>query len=118
MMKDQEQIYRSVCRICHGGCGALLTVREGRLVKVVPDPHSPFNRGRMCVKGPATPEMMYHPSRLLTPLKRVGVRGSNQWEKVSWDAALSDIAGRMDRIRSESGPESIAIGQGTGRRVG
>jgi anaerobic selenocysteine-containing dehydrogenase len=69
----------------------------------------------MCVKGPATPEMMYHPSRLLTPLKRVGVRGSNQWEKVSWDAALSDIAGRMDRIRSESGPESIAIGQGTGR---
>ncbi len=115
MMRDQEQIYRSVCRICHGGCGALLTVREGRLVKVVPDPHSPFNRGRMCVKGPATPEMMYHPSRLLTPLKRVGVRGSNQWEKVSWDAALSDIAGRMDRIRSESGPESIAIGQGTGR---
>ena len=115
MMKDQEQIYQSVCRICHGGCGALLTVREGKLVKVVPDPHSPFNQGRMCVKGPATPEMMYHPSRLLTPLKRVGVRGSNQWEKVSWDAALIDIADRMDRIRSESGPESIAIGQGTGR---
>ena len=115
MMKDHEKIYRSVCRICHGGCGALLTVREGRLVKVAPDPHSPFNRGRMCIKGPATPEMMYHPSRLLSPLKRVGARGSNQWEKVSWDVALSDIAGRMDRIRSESGPESIAIGQGTGR---
>lgn len=115
MMQDREIIYRSVCRICHGGCGALLTVRDGRLVKVAPDPDSPFNQGRMCVKGPATPEMMYHPSRLLAPLKRVGARGSNQWEKVSWDAALSDIAYRMDRIRSESGPESIAIGQGTGR---
>jgi anaerobic selenocysteine-containing dehydrogenase len=114
-MKDQEEIYRSVCRICHGGCGALLSVREGLLVKVAPDPESPFNRGRMCIKGPATPEMMYHASRLLVPLKRIGVRGSNRWEKVSWDTALGDIADRMDRIREASGPEAIALGQGTGR---
>ena len=114
-MQDQEKTYKSVCRICHGGCGALLTVKDGKLVKVMPDPDSPFNRGRMCVKGPATQEMMYHPSRLLSPLKRIGDRGSNQWKKVSWDAALSDIAGRMDHIRSESGSESIALGQGTGR---
>ena len=114
-MQNREETYKSVCRICHGGCGALLTVKDGKLVKVAPDPDSPFNRGKMCVKGPATPEMMYHPSRLLSPLKRIGDRGSNQWEKVSWDTALSDIAGRMDRIRSESGPEAIALGQGTGR---
>lgn len=101
--------------MCHGGCGALLTVREGRLVKVAPDPDSPFNRGRMCIKGPTTPEMMYHPSRILAPLKRIGAKGSNRWEKVSWDTALGDIADRMDRIREASGPEAIALGQGTGR---
>lgn len=114
-MKGQEEIYKSVCRVCHGGCGALLSVRNGRLVKVTPDPESPFSQGRMCIKGPATPEMMYHPSRILAPLKRIGVRGSNRWEKVSWDTALGAIADSMDRIREASGPEAIAIGQGTGR---
>jgi len=92
-----------------------LSVKDGRLVKVSPDPDSPFNRGRMCVKGLATPEIMYHPSRLRTPLKRIGERGSNRWEAVSWDAALGDIADRLDRIRTESGSETIAVGQGTGR---
>jgi thiosulfate reductase / polysulfide reductase chain A len=114
-MKDQEEIYRSVCRVCHGGCGALLTVREGMLVKVAPDPDSPFNRGQMCIKGPATPEMMYHASRLLVPLKRIGARGSNHWEEVAWDTALGEIANRLDCIREKSGPEAIALGQGTGR---
>lgn len=114
-MKHKEEIFRSVCRVCHGGCGALLSVREGRLVKVAPDPDSPFNRGRMCIKGPATPEMMYHASRLLVPLKRVGARGSNRWKEVAWDTALGDIANRLDSIRDESGPEAIALGQGTGR---
>lgn len=92
-----------------------MSVKDGRLVKVSPDPDSPFNRGRMCVKGLATPEIMYHPSRLRTPLKRIGERGSNRWEAVSWDAALGDIADRLDRIRTESGSETIAVGQGTGR---
>jgi len=84
-------------------------------VKVAPDPDSPFNRGRMCIKGPATPEMMYHTSRLLVPLKRIGARGSNRWEKVTWDTALGDIVNRIDTIRETSGPEAIALGQGTGR---
>lgn len=114
-MSGYEEIYKSVCRVCHGGCGALLTVRDGRLVKVAPNPDSPFNRGGMCIKGPATPEMMYHPSRILAPLKRIGARGSNRWEKVSWDDALGDIADKMERIREVSGPEAIALGQGTGR---
>lgn len=111
----REDVFRSVCRICHGGCGALLFVEDGKLVKVRPDPESPFNEGLMCVKGLATPEIMYHPSRLLTPLKRVGARGSNRWQEIDWDTALDEIAARLDAIRRESGPESIAIGQGTGR---
>ena len=105
----------SVCRGCHGGCSALLHVQDGRVVKVRPAPGSPFNLGQMCPKGLAAAEIMYHPSRLLTPLKRDGERGSGRWQPVSWDTALSEIAERLTRIRGESGPESIAIGQGTGR---
>lgn len=114
-MKNKEKILRSVCRICHGGCGALLSVKDGKLLKVKPNPDSPFNRGQMCIKGTATPEIMYHPSRLLSPLKRNGDRGSNQWKEISWDTALTEIANRLDYIRQESGPESISLGQGTGR---
>ena len=114
-MKINENVFRSVCRICHGGCGALLSVKDGRLVKIKPDSESPFNRGQMCIKGLMTPELVYHPSRLLSPLKQNGKRGANDWVKISWDKALSEIAAKLDRIRQESGPETISIGQGTGR---
>ncbi len=109
------QVYRSVCRVCHGGCGALLEVTDNRLVRVKPDRESPFNRGRMCVKGLATPEMMYHPSRIRTPLKRTGERGGRHFQPVTWDTALTEIAEKIARIKQETGPESVAIGQGTGR---
>lgn len=107
--------FRSVCRGCHGGCGARVTVAGGRVVRVRPDPDTPFNRGQMCVKGLAAPELMYHPDRLTAPLRRVGPRGGGRWETVSWDQALGEIAARLDAIRREAGPEAIALGQGTGR---
>ncbi len=106
---------RSVCRVCHGGCAARLYMENGRLVKVRPDPDSPFSRGRMCVKGLSTPEIMYHPDRLTRPLKRQGERGAGDWREISWDQALGEIAQRLAEFRAASGPESVALGQGTGR---
>lgn len=114
-MTSSESYLTSVCRVCHGGCAARLYVENGRLVKVRPDPSSTFSLGRMCVKGLATPEIMYHPDRLLKPLKRAGERGSGQWREVSWELALGEIAQRLGEMRAQSGPESIALGQGTGR---
>jgi thiosulfate reductase/polysulfide reductase chain A len=113
--RDGLQIYRSVCRLCHGGCGAFLYVKNGRLEKVQGDPKSPLNKGWMCIKGLRTPEITNHPSRLTEPLRRKGPRGSGEWEKVSWEEVLEEIAVKIGAIRNESGPESIAIGQGTGR---
>ena len=114
-LQNREQVFKSVCRICHGGCGALLYVKNGRLVKVKGDPESPLNKGWMCIKGLTTPEIAYHPLRLMEPLKRKGQRGSGEWERVSWNEVLDEIADKVDLIRKESGPESIALGQGTGR---
>ncbi|MFU2210913.1 molybdopterin-containing oxidoreductase family protein [Solidesulfovibrio sp. C21] len=107
--------FRSVCRVCHGGCATRVTVAGGRVTRVRPWSGSPFNCGRMCVKGLSTPEAMYHPDRLRHPLRRVGERGSGKFVRVSWDEALADIAARLDTFRRESGPESVALGQGTGR---
>ncbi len=111
----KTRIYKSVCRSCHGGCGALLSVKDNRLVKVMPDSESPFSKGYMCIKGLSIREMMYHPERLMFPLKRRGKRKDKKWERISWERALREISERIDAIRQESGPESIAIGQGTGR---
>ncbi len=93
----------------------MLHVQDGKLVKVRPDPDSPMNQGWMCIKGLTAPEIVNHPDRLKQPLKRKGKRGSGEWEKVPWDEVLDEIAGKVDAIRKESGAESIALGQGTGR---
>ncbi len=72
-----------------------------------------MNKGWMCVKGVFSPEIANHPDRLKKPLRRR--KGGGGFEEVSWDTALNDIAGKLEKLRQESGPESIAIGQGTGR---
>ena len=113
--QDNEQVIRSVCRVCHGGCGVLVSVRDGKVVKVKGDPESPMSKGWMCIKGMSSTEIANHPDRLLKPLRRDGERGSGKWKSISWDEALNDISHLLDKFRQESGPESIALGQGTGR---
>ncbi len=111
-----EQVVRSSCRMCHGGCGVLVHVEDGEVVKVEGDPESPVNRGRLCPKGAASLELLYHPDRLKFPLRRLGERGEGRWERISWDEALGAIACKLEEIGDEYGAESIGIGQGTGRR--
>ena len=71
------KVYRSACRMCHGGCGALVQVKNGKVVKVSGDPESPLSKGQMCPKGLASLEHLYNPNRLKYPLKRVGREGDN-----------------------------------------
>jgi anaerobic selenocysteine-containing dehydrogenase len=108
-------ILKSVCRSCHGGCGVLLHVRDGRLIKVEGDCASPLNHGRLCPIGTVTVDLVYHPKRLQFPMRRSGPRGSGQWQRISWDQALDEISTRLLAIRAECGPEAIALGTGTGR---
>jgi len=115
---DEEhdtQVFKSVCRSCHGGCGALLHVREGRLVKIQGDPDSPLNHGRLCPIGSVTVDLVNHPDRLQFPQRRLGPRGSGRWERISWDTALDETAERIESIRTRFGAEAIALGTGTGR---
>ncbi len=112
---DPAVIYKSVCRSCHGGCGTLLHVRDGVLVKIEGDPQSPLNHGRLCPIGTVTVNLVNHPDRLQYPRRRLGPRASGKWTRISWDEALDEIAERLLAIRKEFGPEAIALGTGTGR---
>src|SRR4249920_2397167 len=105
----RDAILKSVCRSCHGGCGVLLHVKDGRLVKVEGDRDSPLSHGRLCPIGTVTVDLVYHPDRLKYPLRREGPRGSGQWRRISWDEAFDEIVERLDAIRNEFGPEAIAL---------
>jgi anaerobic selenocysteine-containing dehydrogenase len=58
---------------------------------------------------------LYHPDRLNYPLKRLGERGANAWQRLSWDQALDEVAGRLASLRDQYGPETLAFTHGTGR---
>ena len=67
--KKGERVVKSACRMCHGICGVLVHMREGRVVKVTGDPDCPTSNGYICAKGKASVELLYHPDRLQFPLK-------------------------------------------------
>ncbi|MGD9143475.1 MAG: molybdopterin-dependent oxidoreductase [Dehalococcoidia bacterium] len=102
----------------HGGCGAEIYVKDGKVVCVEGDTNHPHNQGRLCPKGLAIPQYMYHPDRVTTPLKRVGARGEGKWEPISWDEAYGTIETRLKDIRDKYGAESVIFCQGTGRDIG
>ncbi len=107
-------VIKTFCaRMDHGGCGILVHVEGGRIIKVEPDPDSPLNRGTLCAKGYAQIERLNHPERILFPLKRKGERGEGKWERISWDEALEIIVKNIDEIIKSDGPESISFAQGT-----
>lgn len=115
-MGTRETI-KAACRNCHGGCSALLTVEDGRLIKIAPDPDGPLNRGRMCAKGLSGIELLYHPDRLKVPLRRAGARGGGSWEPITWDEAYDEMAAKLKDLTARYGAESICVAQGTGRHM-
>ena len=110
-----EKVVKSTCRMCHGVCGVLVHIQNGRVVEITGDPDCPTSCGYICPKGRASVELLYHPDRLKFPLKRMGVKGENQWQRISWDEALDTIAERLLTFKREFGAESVVTIIGTGR---
>ncbi len=90
---------------CPDTCSLLTTVAGGVAIKVQGNPAHPATAGTLCTKVSRYTERTYHPDRLLQPMKRVGPKGSGQFEPVAWDAALSDIASRLQAIAAR-GPDA------------
>ncbi|MDD9925188.1 MAG: molybdopterin-dependent oxidoreductase [Rhodospirillaceae bacterium] len=104
-----ETVHPSQCWECNTYCGSLITMRDGKVAKIGPNPDHPGSKGAFCVKGiRAVREWTDNENRLLHPMRRVGPRGSGQWERISWDNALEEMAERLAAVRSEYGPLSIA----------
>lgn len=85
----------------------LAHIRDGRIVRVSGDPDHPVTRGAICGKAARYVERVYSSDRLLYPARRVGPKGAGQFERISWDAALDQIAERLQAISAEYGSEAI-----------
>lgn len=112
-----EEVKKIVCGLCSSHCRYKVRVEDGRFIgfdrKSVKD--SPVaqrwaNIIGGCPRANAGAELVYHPDRLNYPLKRVGERGGGQWERITWEQALDEIAERLGKIRDEYGAEAVAIG--------
>lgn len=102
------KIVRAACpHDCPDTCAMLVTVKDGRAIKIGGDPSHPVTQGFLCAKVSRYIERTYHQDRLQYPMRRIGPRGSGQWQRITWDEALDAIAGRFKAISAEYGPEAI-----------
>jgi len=97
------------CDLCFWKCGAIAYVRDGKLWKIEGNPLDPLSRGRLCPRGTGGIGAHYDPDRLRSPLIRTQERGKEMWKEVTWDEALGYIADKMQKIKSQYGPESMAM---------
>ena len=100
-----------VCEGCPLGCTGVIVCEDGAALAVVGDEANPFTGGKLCARGqrlldareerdPATGEKAANPRRLATP--RVRRPGAAEWEDISWDMALDEIAALVKKTRDES----------------
>jgi thiosulfate reductase / polysulfide reductase chain A len=113
-----NDVKRTFCTLCPQHCGMLVQVEGGRPVRFDGDRENPVAKGTLCIKGTACIEVHDHPDRVNYPLKRVGARGGNQWERISWEQALDEIAASLADIRDREGPEALATLGGTHKSPG
>ena len=95
----------TICPFCGVGCGLLLDVENGKVVRVIPEKDHIVSKGKICGKGATAHKTLYLPGRLTRPLKRVG----DSFIEVGWDEALSEIAERIKEVKEKYGGKAIAI---------
>jgi anaerobic selenocysteine-containing dehydrogenase len=104
----QTGIVPSVCSLdCPDQCGLLIHKEAGKIVKIEGDPNHPVTQGAICNKVRHMGERIYDPKRLRYPLKRVGAKGENRFERITWDEAVQTIASNWKALIASDGAEAI-----------
>ncbi|UCE05120.1 MAG: molybdopterin-dependent oxidoreductase, partial [bacterium] len=94
-----ESWVNSLCDLCECGCGISVRLIDGVPVKVSGNKLHPLNRGGVCMRGQAGLEILYNPDRIQNPMRRVGERGSGQWEKIPWEEALTEVVKNLTQLQ-------------------
>lgn len=111
--------YTNICCYCAGGCGSLCSVRDGELINLEGDPDHPINQGGLCPKGqamfqlrniidPKSGEVIKNPDRKTKPMVRRP--GASDWEEISWEDAIKEIARKVKDTRDATFVETAEDG--------
>lgn len=103
---------KGICGICPAGCWVEVGMQNGTMVDIRQDTGHPL--GMICRRGQHAPEIVYSEKRLKYPMKRVGPKGTYEFERISWDEAYDLIVENLNKIKAESGPEAVSIYTGRG----
>lgn len=116
-MAGETKRIRSMCRACGKmECPTWVSVQNGRVVSIAGDESSCTSRGNLCVKGRTAYQQLYHPNRVLYPMRRTQPKGEDpQWQRISWDEAISSIAKGVQECREKYGNHTVKILHGTSR---
>jgi anaerobic selenocysteine-containing dehydrogenase len=115
----------SVCTLCSGGCGLLVRVMQGDAEvvrhgqnglikmglakKLEGNPKHPVNLGKLCARGQAGLQVLYHPDRITHPIKRTGPRGSGEFQEITWDDALKELGSHLTTLQQSKSTNSLAF---------
>ncbi len=115
----------SVCTLCSAGCGLLVRVMQGEAAvvrhgqqglikmglakKLEGNPQHPVNRGKLCARGQAGLQVLYHPDRITHPIKRTGARGSGEFQPITWGDALRELATHLTALQASGATNSLAF---------
>jgi menaquinone reductase, molybdopterin-binding-like subunit len=102
--KGETTYVGSTCTLCPGGCGISVRRVDDRVVKVEGLKGHPVNDGGICPLGLAGAQLLYSPTRVRGPLKKV----NGAWREISWDTAIQEIATRLKELREKGAPQSVA----------
>jgi cysteine desulfurase NifS len=103
---------KGICGVCPAGCWVEVALRNGRLTGIRQD--TSHSLGMICRRGQHAPEIVYSEHRLKYPMKRVGRKGTYDFQRITWDEAYETIVTHLNKIKEESGPEAVAIYTGRG----
>ena len=111
---DGEATYAdSTCSLCPGGCGISVRKIDNRAVKIEGKAGHPVNDGAICILGLSGLQLLYGPTRIKAPMKRVGERGEGKWQKISWDEAISMLVQKLTAIRGKGEAHTVAAVAGS-----
>jgi thiosulfate reductase/polysulfide reductase chain A len=101
----------TTCGVCPAGCGLLAFVDEGRLIGLAGNPEHPYNQGALCVFGSAALQLIDGPCRIRKPLRRLGKRGEDCWEEISWEEALGIVTKALSgkKVKAEPMTDDLVI---------
>jgi anaerobic selenocysteine-containing dehydrogenase len=111
---DGQVVYEdSTCSLCPGGCGIAVRKVDNRAIKIEGRKGHPVNDGGICILGLSGLQLLYGPTRIKSPMKRIGERGEGQWQKISWDEAMGILTEKLSAIRNKGEAHTVAAVAGS-----